>query len=138
MSYILGLEYEAPPRFLNHASTIHTKYELAPPYPFFNPKIFLKQDGVVLLNTGDSLIALSTHIDDNLGAAFHFGLYSPRVCPTISGVSSLGAASEDRGSLDSHDNRAVDRAREHLDMIGRFVATSPNSSMGNAFGMNIF
>ena len=43
---------ETPPRCMNHGFAVHTKYELAPPYPAFTPKVFLKLDGVVILNTG--------------------------------------------------------------------------------------
>lgn len=49
---------------LHHSFTVHTSYELAPPYPLFSPKVYLKLDGVVVINTGDSLIAISTQIEE--------------------------------------------------------------------------
>ena len=93
----------APARCLNHAFTVHTKYELAPPYPSFAPKVFLKLDGVVVVNTGDSLVALSVDIEDNHGG-FGFGLYSPRVTRSVSNLSTASSnASEDQMSVDSHE-----------------------------------
>ena len=124
--YLPGYQYEASPRCLNHSFTVHTKYELSPPYPAFCPRVFLKVDSVVIINTGDSLIAMSVDIEDHHGG-FSLGLYSPRLCKTLSTLSSIG--SEDQVSLDSHDNRAPDTAREHLDLLGKFVASSPGSGM---------
>lgn len=46
---------------LKHSFCLHTKYELTPPFPVFFPKVQLKCDGQVILNTGDSIVAL--HID---------------------------------------------------------------------------
>ncbi|KAK2152086.1 hypothetical protein LSH36_340g06043 [Paralvinella palmiformis] len=92
-----------PARCLNHAFTVHTKYELAPPYPSFVPKVFLKLDGVVVVNTGDSLIAMSVDIEDNHGG-FGFGLYSPRVTRSMSNLSTASSnPSDDQMSLDSHE-----------------------------------
>ena len=92
--------YEAPPRCLNHAFTVHTKYELSPPYPVFAPKIHLKLDGVLIVNTGDSLIALSVDIEDNHGG-FGFGLYSPRVTRSVSNISTASSSpSDDQMSCD--------------------------------------
>ena len=68
-----------------HGFVVHTKYELAPPYPRFYAKFFLKLDGVVVVNTGDSLVAISVDIEDNHGG-FGFGLYSPRVARTMSTI----------------------------------------------------
>lgn len=46
---------------LKHSFCYHTKYEPTPPFPVFHPRIQLKCDGQVILNTGDSIVAL--HID---------------------------------------------------------------------------
>ncbi|XP_053406182.1 uncharacterized protein LOC123536223 [Mercenaria mercenaria] len=46
---------------LKHSFCFHTKYELTPPFPVFTPRVQLKCDGQVILNTGDSIVAL--HID---------------------------------------------------------------------------
>ena len=123
-----GSTYESPPRCLTHAFTIHTKYELAPPYPQFSPKVFLKLDGVVILNTGDSLIAISVDIEDNHGG-FGFGLYSPRVVRTMSSISSISSPSEDQMSGDSHDRVISDPEREHLDLLSGYIPTSPNATL---------
>ena len=37
---------------------MHTKYELAPPFPAFSPRVQLKVNGIAILNTGDSIVAL--------------------------------------------------------------------------------
>eukprot|EP00058_Branchiostoma_floridae_P017120 XP_002602608.1 hypothetical protein BRAFLDRAFT_81882 [Branchiostoma floridae] len=54
-----SLSTPLPLRCLRHSFTLHTKYELAPPFPPFHPKVSLKLDGVIVLNTADSLVALS-------------------------------------------------------------------------------
>lgn len=46
---------------LKHSFCFHTKYELTPPFPVFTPRVQLRCDGQVILNTGDSIVAL--HID---------------------------------------------------------------------------
>ena len=46
---------------LKHSFCFHTKYDLTPPFPVFSPRVQLKYDGQVILNTGDSIVAL--HID---------------------------------------------------------------------------
>ncbi|XP_064624795.1 DDB1- and CUL4-associated factor 15-like [Lineus longissimus] len=51
---------------LKHGFTVHTKFELAPPYPFFFPQTHLRIDGVAVMNTGDSLIAMSVELEDGL------------------------------------------------------------------------
>lgn len=117
----------SPPRCLNHAFTVHTKYELAPPYPPFSPKVFLKLDGVVILNTGDSLIAISVDIEDN-HAGFGFDIYSPRVARTVSSISSMGSPSEDQVSVDSHEKFVSEPEREHLDLLSGYIPTSPQNS----------
>lgn len=79
-----------------HAFAVHTKYELAPPYPVFTPKVFLKLDGVVLVNTGDSLVALSVHIEDNHGVN-GVSLFSPRVVRSESYLSSASSTASTDG-----------------------------------------
>ena len=124
--------YDAPPRCLVHAFTVHTKYELCPPYPSFAPKIYLKMDGVLIVNTGDSLIAISTDIEDNHGG-FGFGLYSPRVTRSMSNVSTV--SSDDQVSLDSQDHTLEPKPFEELDnsivsetVLGGVLAQSPFSN----------
>ncbi|XP_014676554.1 PREDICTED: DDB1- and CUL4-associated factor 15-like [Priapulus caudatus] len=48
---------------VRHSYTVHTKYELASPYPAFAPATYMKKDGLVTLNTGDSIVALSVHTE---------------------------------------------------------------------------
>ena len=114
---------------------MHTKYELAPPYPIFAPKVFLKLDGVVVMNTGDSLIALSMDLEDNHGAfGFGVGLYSPRVTHSISNVST--ASSDDQMSYSSRENNLLDVHMLELDshlengltVLAQFPAQSPPSA----------
>lgn len=44
---------------LKHSFTVHTKYELAPPFPVFSPRVHLKADRIAVFNTGDSLVAFA-------------------------------------------------------------------------------
>ena len=127
--------YDAPPRCLNHAFTVHTKYELCPPYPSFAPKIYLKMDGVLIVNTGDSLIAISTDIEDNHGG-FGFGLYSPRVTRSMSNISTV--SSDDQASIDSQDHLSEPKPFEELEnsivsetVLGGVLAQSPCSNSAN-------
>lgn len=125
---------DAPPRCLNHAFTLHTKYELAPPYPSFAPKIYLKIDGVMIVNTGDSLIALSVDIEDN-HSTFGFGLYSPRLARSVSNLSTTSSPYEDQMSSDSQDHASEPRPLEEMEnlepVLGIF-AQSPCSNMMSA------
>lgn len=52
---------------------LHVQYHLVPPFPHFIPKVSLKKDGSVVLNTGDSLIALSisTEVKNDLMTGKH-------------------------------------------------------------------
>ncbi|XP_013412885.1 DDB1- and CUL4-associated factor 15 isoform X2 [Lingula anatina] len=77
MSESLEDERGIPKRCLVHGFAVHTKYELAPPYPAFAPKTVLKIDGVVILNTGDSLIALSTELTNQQQRSIQT-LFSPK------------------------------------------------------------
>lgn len=45
-------------RCILHDFSVHTKYELTPPFPPFTPRVQLQINGVAIINTGDSLIAL--------------------------------------------------------------------------------
>ena len=40
-----------------HSYSVHTKFDLAPPFPIFLPRVQLKADGIVVINTGDSIVA---------------------------------------------------------------------------------
>ncbi|XP_022109934.1 DDB1- and CUL4-associated factor 15-like [Acanthaster planci] len=70
----------APPCCLQHSFAVHTKYELSPPFPSFSPKHSLAKDGVVVLNTGDSIVALAVNVgDQDLPSG---SLYSPLLTPS--------------------------------------------------------
>ncbi|KAK3586837.1 hypothetical protein CHS0354_034874 [Potamilus streckersoni] len=47
---------------LRHGFCVHTKYVLTPPFPVFCPRVQLKFDGSIIINTGDSIIALSVQL----------------------------------------------------------------------------
>ena len=71
----LSITDPAPPNCLQHGFAVHTKYELAPPYPSFSPKHSLAKDGVAVLNTGDSIIALAVSVGEEKSRCA--SLYSP-------------------------------------------------------------
>ncbi|XP_052766190.1 DDB1- and CUL4-associated factor 15-like [Mya arenaria] len=48
---------------LKHSFCLHTKYELTPPFPVFFPRVQLKCNGQVILNTGDSIVSLHVDMD---------------------------------------------------------------------------
>lgn len=82
----------AAPTCLKHGFAVHTKYELAPPFPPFSPKHSLSKDGVTVLNTGYSVIALAVSLGKGSPCS---SLYSPgnssarSVTTRFSDVSSL-------------------------------------------------
>ncbi|XP_023333226.1 uncharacterized protein LOC111705029 [Eurytemora carolleeae] len=44
---------------LRHGATVHTQFDLVPPYPKFEPKISLKRGGCIVVNTGNFLHAIT-------------------------------------------------------------------------------
>ena len=55
----------APPRCLRHSFTLHTHYEVAPPYPPFVPHVSMVCPGIAVFNTGDSLVAVGICVDSD-------------------------------------------------------------------------
>ncbi|CAL1536438.1 unnamed protein product [Lymnaea stagnalis] len=49
---------------LRHSFCVHSKFELAPPFPVFSPRVQLRVDGIAVLNTGDSIVALQVSFCD--------------------------------------------------------------------------
>ncbi|XP_033735700.1 uncharacterized protein LOC117324139 isoform X1 [Pecten maximus] len=58
-------EATLPKRCLQHGYSVHTKFELTPPFPPFAPRTQLKINGVAVVNTGDSIIALHVAIGNS-------------------------------------------------------------------------
>lgn len=58
-------ESSAPKRCLQHGFSVHTKFELTPPFPPFAPRTQLKINGVAVVNTGDSIIALHVAVGNS-------------------------------------------------------------------------
>ncbi|XP_071953874.1 DDB1- and CUL4-associated factor 15-like [Antedon mediterranea] len=81
-----------PPKCLQHGFAVHTKYELSPPYPSLSPKHSLAKDGLVVLNTGDALIALSVKLGE-------FGTGSSFYSPLVSGSTSFASFSSKHSSI---------------------------------------
>ncbi len=48
---------------LRHGVTLHTSFDLVPPYPSFEPKVNLKRDNHVLVNTGNLLHSLHIQLE---------------------------------------------------------------------------
>lgn len=66
LSYILDEDKNQKPikiPCMKHAFSVHTKFELTPPFPPFGPRTQLKIDGVAVINTGDSIVALTVNVD---------------------------------------------------------------------------
>lgn len=59
-----------PPCCLRHSYAVHTRFEMSPPFPGFSPIHSMRKDGVVVLNSGDTLIALSVHLCQVSDAVF--------------------------------------------------------------------
>ena len=67
---------------LLHSYCVHTKFDLAPPFPFFSPRVQLRVDGIVVLNTGDSLVALQVDTKLPLQSFDDAGRLSAKVTDT--------------------------------------------------------
>ena len=50
---------------LAHKFAFHTKFELTPPFPPFCPRTQLKIDGIAVVNTGDSIVAMAVCVGDS-------------------------------------------------------------------------
>ena len=48
---------------LKHGVTVHTQFDLVSPYPKFEPKICLKRDNCVVVNTGNFLHSITVDIE---------------------------------------------------------------------------
>ena len=48
---------------LRHGLTVHTQFDLVPPYPKFEPRISLKRDNAVVINTGNFLHAVTVDME---------------------------------------------------------------------------
>lgn len=64
-------ESEVPQKCLAHSFTVHTKFELTPPFPPFLPVMQLKVDGIAIVNTGDSIVALAVNLDGSISKVSH-------------------------------------------------------------------
>ena len=84
---------------LKHSFCFHSKYDLTPPFPMFCPRIQLKCDGTVILNTGDSIVALSVQLD-----SIH----------SKSKVNSLGESSSLLKNMKSKENSSNEKSKEVL------------------------
>jgi len=70
---------------LQHGVTAHTQFDLVAPYPRFEPKISLKRDNCVVLNTGNFLHAFSLEMEQLRGEGCEESLLSPQqtIRPTL-------------------------------------------------------
>lgn len=80
---------------LIHGLTIHTTFDLVPPYPSFEPKVSLKRDNHILINAGNLLYSLHINLE-KLGD----GKEDEKMEPVISCLaSSPPTASTSRGCV---------------------------------------
>ena len=52
---------------LRHGMTVHTQFDLVAPYPKFEPKISLKRDNCVVVNTGNFLHSVTVDMEQLTG-----------------------------------------------------------------------
>ena len=52
---------------LKHGMTVHTQFDLVAPYPAFEPKISLKRDNTVVVNTGNFLHSITVDLEQLTG-----------------------------------------------------------------------
>ena len=52
---------------LRHGMTVHTQFDLVAPYPKFEPKISLKRDNCVVVNTGNFLHSITVDMEQLTG-----------------------------------------------------------------------
>lgn len=79
---VLGCHCDTPVRCLTHSFSVHTHYEVAPPYPQFVPHVSMACPGVAVFNTGDSLIALDIRIDTEQSSHLTSVRFASDLCPS--------------------------------------------------------
>ena len=52
---------------LKHGMTVHTQFDLVAPYPKFEPRISLKRDNCVVVNTGNFLHSITVDMEQLTG-----------------------------------------------------------------------
>jgi len=81
---------------LIHGLTVHTQFDLVPPYPKFEPKISMKRNNTVVINTGNFLHAVTIDIekqdesetDTNDQHQSSFARYKSSLCTKLTGTMS--------------------------------------------------
>ncbi|KAL4238832.1 protein ubiquitination [Mactra antiquata] len=101
---------------LKHSFCFHTKYELTPPFPVFTPRIQLKCDGQVILNTGDSIVALRVDLDG-------IGIKSKQDNSSVLKMKD-GLVSDKNKDLCT----SPEASREFVWRTGAFIAAMPSSN----------
>lgn len=66
---------------LEHGMTVHTLFDLVPPYPKFEPKISMKRDSCVVVNSGNLLHCLHFHLEKNSKKADDYFQQPPHIRP---------------------------------------------------------
>jgi len=79
---------------LRHGMTVHTQFDLVAPYPKFEPKISLKRDNCVVVNTGNFLHSVTVDMEQLTGDqeddhdGLHYSLHTHKLPSHHHGVSS--------------------------------------------------
>lgn len=106
---VLGYESDTPVRCLSHSFTINTYYELAPPYPPFIPHVSMVCPGVVVFNTGDSLVALDIRVDTDQSRRCLFSVrFASDLCPMSPVSSDVG----DDDIIDDNDDETLASSKQ--------------------------
>jgi len=119
---------------LQHGATVHTEFDLVPPYPKFEPKISLKRAGCVVINTGNFLHSVTVDLERLGSSAGQEEQLKPNVYsynPSIGGYGpSLGTG---YGSLGYESETAVPSTHEH----STFRGINPLSPLSNPISVNV-
>ena len=112
-------------RCLTHSFTVHTRYEVAPPYPQFVPYVSMVCPGVAVFNTGDSLVAVDVHVEDG-----HWCLLSAASdrCPVFCTTSEADVTDDDDDQTLSASESALADAAVSQSSLAVDVATSDDQA----------
>ncbi|XP_076030743.1 uncharacterized protein LOC143018969 isoform X2 [Oratosquilla oratoria] len=108
---------------LKHGITVHTSFEMVPPFPRFLPTIQMKRDGVVVLNAGNFLHVISVDLE-NIDRKFK-DIESEVLAVRINSMGNVETVSNDGKKL--HPSGSVDSEDSDVEESGVEQKVSPSA-----------
>lgn len=125
---------------MEHGFTIHTSFDLVPPYPRFEPRISLKCDSSVVINSGnllhclhfdltkagktsDSRVEMCESVEEMLSRKGNFHIFSPPHAPSVASDSDFTSDCESEFSYYSKKTKKARKtlSEERLQRVAEFA-----------------